>query len=126
MFYLAEIFRTSDLGDSISSNPERSVPRRWWGGVRLYRNLQQGAGSPNIKDYCYLMKYLKLMNLALFYVWKIQESGLTEIILFICISATWGQHPAFFLHPWFLEVNGGSVIAVGPQVVFSFMVAPED
>ena len=26
-----------------------------------------------------------------------QESRLTEIIPFICISATWGQHPAFFI-----------------------------
>ena len=41
-------------------------------------------------------KYLKLRNLALFYEWKMQESGLTEIIPFMCISAPWGQHPAFF------------------------------
>ena len=49
MFYLAEIFRTSDLGDSMSSNPERAVLRRCWGGIRLYRSLHQGAGSSNIK-----------------------------------------------------------------------------
>ena len=28
---------------------------------------------------------------------KIQESGLTEIIPFMCISAAWGQHTAFVL-----------------------------
>ena len=122
---MPEIFRTSDLGDSISSNPERTVPRRGGGRVRLYRSLQQGAGSPNIKRLL-LIKYLKLRNLALFNVWKMQESGLTEIIPFMCISAPWGQHPAFFLHPWFLEVSGGSMIAAGPQVFFSFMVTLED
>ena len=31
-----------------------------------------------------------------------------------------------FLYPWFLEVSGGSMISVGSQVFFSFMVALED
>ena len=42
------------MGDSISSNPEITAPRRQagWrceGGIRLYRSLQQEAGSLNIK-----------------------------------------------------------------------------
>ena len=42
------------MGDSLSSNPERTAPRRqegwrWKGGIRLYRSLQQEAGSLNIK-----------------------------------------------------------------------------
>ena len=51
MFYSVGIFRISRLRDSISSNPERTAPRRWrWGGqVRLHRSLQQRAGSLNIK-----------------------------------------------------------------------------
>ena len=53
MFYLLGIFRTSSLGDSISGDPERTVPRRsrgGRGGVRLYRSLQRVAGSWNIKS----------------------------------------------------------------------------
>ena len=50
MFYLMGIFRTSSPGDSISSHPERTALRRWAAGVRLYRSLQQGAGSLNIKE----------------------------------------------------------------------------
>ena len=42
------------MGDSISSNPEITAPRRQagWkreGGIRSYRSLQQEAGSLNIK-----------------------------------------------------------------------------
>ena len=41
---------------------------------------------------------------------KIQESGLTKIISFICISAIWGQHPTVWvfklLVPWSGEGNG--------------------
>ena len=48
------IFRASCPGDSVSSNPEKTVPRigrrwGWWGGVSLYRSLPRGAGSLNIK-----------------------------------------------------------------------------
>ena len=51
MFYSVGIFRVSRLRDNISSNTERTAPRRWrWGGeVRLYRSLQQRASSLNIK-----------------------------------------------------------------------------
>ena len=54
LFYWVGIFRTSSPGDSISSDPEKTVPGMWmtrelwgevgkggqrWGGVRLYRNI---------------------------------------------------------------------------------------
>ena len=44
MFYSVEIWGTSRLGDSISGSPERTALRRQgrvWGGIRLYRSLQQ-------------------------------------------------------------------------------------
>ena len=69
MFCLVGIFRTSSLGDSISSDPERTVLRRWWEGVRLYRRWQQGAGRLNNKI-LRKTRYLKLRTLALFYVWE--------------------------------------------------------
>ena len=51
MFYLVKTFRTSSLRGNISSNPERTIPRRWGGGVgaRLHRSLQEGAGRQDIK-----------------------------------------------------------------------------
>ena len=49
MFYLVGTFRTSSLGESLSSDPERTAPRGR-GGVWLYRSLQQRTGSLNIKS----------------------------------------------------------------------------
>ena len=50
---------------------------------------------------------------------KMQESGLTEIIPFICISAIWGQHPVFFDIWSFLTVGSGwSLMAATSQVFF--------
>ena len=49
-----------------------------------------------------------------------QESGLTEIISFTCISAIWGQFPAVTS---VLSKGGGcSPMAAGSQVLFSFLV----
>ena len=52
MFYSVGVFRTSGLGDSISSNPEKTALRRQ-GEVPGYTEvLQQRAGRLNIKrDY---------------------------------------------------------------------------
>ena len=47
--YLVGIFRTSSLGDSISSKPERTAPRRWAEEPGCIEVLQQSAGSQNIK-----------------------------------------------------------------------------
>ena len=55
---------------------------------------------------------------------KMQESGFTEIIPFICISAIWGQYPVIF---HFLNTSGlliGSgcgLTADRSQVLFSFL-----
>ena len=94
MFYSVGIFRISRLRDSISSNPERTAPRRWrWGGqVRLYRSLQQRAGSLNIK-WLLLVKENQISQVEEFRAFLCMG---TEIIPFICISAVWGQYPLFF------------------------------
>ena len=47
--YLAEIFRTSSPGDSISSSPERAAWRRWVGEPGFIEVLKQRAGSLNVK-----------------------------------------------------------------------------
>ena len=62
-------FRTSSLGESITSNPERIAPRRWEKEPGYIEVLQQRASSLNINRL--LLKKTrssKLSNLALFYV----------------------------------------------------------
>ena len=88
MFFSVIIFRTSSLGDSISSDPGRTSLGMGLGvgGVRLYRSLQwegrgcwkvgrwRGCGraaSLNIRRLLLRKtRYLKLRNLVLFYVWE--------------------------------------------------------
>ena len=45
MFYLEGIFRTSNSGGNISSNPERTAPRRQDGEPGYTEMLQQSTGS---------------------------------------------------------------------------------
>ena len=81
------------------------------------------------KGDCKLKKtrYPKLRNSVLFYG-EVQESGLTEIIPLIYISALWGQYPVF-PHPefpggspwgvaavWKLQDGRSSPMAAGRQV----------
>ena len=66
------IFRTSSLGDSFSSDPERRVLRRQ-GKLSGYTEIcSKGQVVLISKNYCHLRKttYLKLRNLGLFYVWE--------------------------------------------------------
>ena len=49
MLYLVGIFRTSSPGDNISSNPERTAPRRGWEEPDYIEVLQQKTVSLNIK-----------------------------------------------------------------------------
>ena len=49
MFYSAGIFRTSSLGGSISSNPERTAPRKWGGQPGYIGVLQQRVDSLNVR-----------------------------------------------------------------------------
>ena len=107
MFYLVGIFRTSILGDSISSEPERRI--------KLYRSLQQRANSLNIKS-IKETQTSQVKKLVLFCIWEDTRAQLTEIIPFIYISAVWGQHPAIIFHilSSLLTVgSGGSLVAAG-------------
>ena len=62
---------------------------------------------------------------------KMQESGVTEITPFICISAIWGQFPVFlcfFLQLEFLSAHHREWLQpdgchIG-QVLFSFLIVP--
>ena len=49
MFYLVEMFRTSSLGDSNSSNPKRTAQSRRGEKPGNTEVLQQRTGSLNIK-----------------------------------------------------------------------------
>ena len=49
MFYLVEIFITSRLGNSVSSNPERTALRRRGEEPSYIQILQQKAGSLDVK-----------------------------------------------------------------------------
>ena len=49
MFYLVGIFRTSSLGESISSKPERTAPKRQGEEPDYIKVSQQRAGSLSIK-----------------------------------------------------------------------------
>ena len=72
MFYLMGIFRTSSLGDSFSSDPERSVLRRQ-GELSGYIEIcSKGQIVLTSKNYYQLRKttYLKLRSLELFSVWE--------------------------------------------------------
>ena len=71
ILYLVGIFRTSSPGDSISSNSERTAPRRQEEDPGYIEFLKQRAGSLNIQTL--LLKetrYHKLRNLVLFQLWK--------------------------------------------------------
>ena len=48
MSYLVGIFRTLSLGDNISSDPERTAPKRWWEEPDYIEVLPQRTGSLNI------------------------------------------------------------------------------
>ena len=71
MLYLVGILRTSSPGDGISSNSERTAPRRQEEDPGYIEFLKQRAGSLNIQTL--LLKetrYHKLRNLVLFQLWK--------------------------------------------------------
>ena len=51
MFYLVGMSRTSNPGDSISSDPERTIPRRWEEEPGYTEVLQKSSGSLNSKEY---------------------------------------------------------------------------
>ena len=71
-FYSVGIFRTSSPGDSISSNPERSAPRRLGEESGYIEVCYKGQVVWTSKAFLWIKKtrYLKLRNLALFYIWE--------------------------------------------------------
>ena len=70
-FYMAGIFRTLCPADSISNDPERIAPRRWGEESGYEEACNKGQVVWISKYYCWSRKTrnLKLLNLALFYVW---------------------------------------------------------
>ena len=91
--------------------------------------------SPTLQADCLLFEsrgkpwYPKLRNLALFYVWedarvwKMQESGLPEIIPFLYIAAALGQYPVYFTSwaPLGLTTESGWTLMAVRQQIFSFL-----
>ena len=51
MFYLADILRTSSLGNSISDNAEKTVLGRQAGSQDIWVFSQQRTGSWNVKRF---------------------------------------------------------------------------
>ena len=94
----------------------RITLRRWWGGVRLYRSLQQRVGSLNIKRiFVNYRKPISNEGIQCPPVYgKMQESGLTEIIPFICISKHTASILCFF---HILSSSGLTVESGGTPVV---------
>ena len=114
MFYLVGIFRTSILGDSISSDPERRI--------KLYRSLQQRANSLNIKS-IKETQTSQVKKLVLFCIWEDTRAKLTEIIPFIYILAIWSQS---LLFSSMLTLGSGyNRMAAERHVLVSFLVALE-
>ena len=64
--------------------PRETVPKRLGGGVRLYRNLQQGAGSLNVERLLLIKetRYLKLRDLAYIYIYAVYPSPFVDLTSF--------------------------------------------
>ena len=65
-------------------------------------------------------QHLKLRNSALFYVWKMQESGPIQIISLVCTSSVWGAYSCIlsFLrvhHRKWLQSNLPSLGLIGSR-----------
>ena len=92
MFYLVGIFRTLSLEYSISSDPERTAPRRWGEDPGYMEVLQQRAGSFKIK--------------RLLLIQENQISQVKEFSVFLCMGicsrsfqmrlSYLSQYPVFF------------------------------
>ena len=99
MFYSVGIFRTSNLGDSISSDPERTAPRRRGEEPGYIEVLQQRAGSLNIKRLL-LLKENQISQVKEFSAFlcmgKCKSLGSQKFIIpLTCTSSIWGQCSAF-------------------------------
>ena len=100
MFHLVGIFKTSSPEDSILNNPEKHALRRQRKEPGNIEVSQQKADSLNIKRLL-LIKENQISQVKEFSTFLCmggckKESGLTEIIPFISVSAIRGQHLMFF------------------------------
>ena len=82
------MLRTQSQEDRISVALRKLLQRGRRGCQAIYKFASKGAGSLNIKD--------QVSSQGIYHSMygKLQASGLTESIPFICISAIWGQ-PCF-------------------------------
>ena len=69
MFYLVGIFRTSSLGGSISSNPERTALRRRGGRPGYIEVLQRRAGSQEHQEIIANFGYLVFFKEFSAFLW---------------------------------------------------------
>ena len=84
LFYLVGMFRTPKSGRQRLSISENTAPKRWEeesGYIQVCNKASRQAEHQR--------SGIRLRNLAFFE--KMQASGLTECIPFICTSAIWGQ-----------------------------------
>ena len=98
IFYLLDIFRTSSLGDSISSNPEKTTPRRWEEEPGYIEVLQQMAGSLNIKILLFAKEnqISQLKNFSAFlYIGRWKSLGSLKSFLW-CVSQLSGAQILYF------------------------------
>ena len=70
MFYLVGVFRTASLGDSTSSNSERTALRMWGEEPGYVEVLQQRAGSLNIKRLLLKKTRYSKLSLELYSAWE--------------------------------------------------------
>ena len=77
MFYLVGSFRTSSLGDSISSNPRGLLQGGYQREPGYMEVLQQKSGGQNIKRWLIKENQISQINKFSTFLW---ESGLIEII----------------------------------------------
>ena len=84
------LFRTLSPGDSISVT-EKTAPRRQEGKSGYIQVCNKGSKQPE-----HQRSGIRPRNLA-FFVWEYTSLGLTAIIPFRCMLATWGQS-RFLVH----------------------------
>ena len=119
MFYLVEMFRTSSLGDSNSSNPKRTAQSRRGEKPGNTEVLQQRTGSLNIKRlllikenqtsqvkefsaFLYMGRCKSLGSLKLFLWYASQLSG-ASILCFSHPELPWGSPKGVAAVWWLLD-----------------------
>ena len=111
MFYSVEIFKASSPGDSISSNPERTAPRKWGEEPGNIEVLQQRACSLNIKRLLLIegSQISQVKEFSVFLIWE-DAKNLDSLKSFLSsyISAMRGQYLVLFISWASLRLTVGS------------------